>query len=283
MTKKEMEAKRNLNNTIVYEQLKGRWRYSRTVNEVKDLFNYSEGKNVKTMPEFLFFGENLTGTDLKNTFAYTNFGMRNFITGFDWDYFLLYSTTLGVYKKNRHSKKPLDLHIYSSTLTNEIYNPENINILIDKYSIVKSEEKVLPFDKTLKGKWNLVNKIKESKVETYNGRCQKIEDGQVYGLVGPVFNALEIISKNDVRIMNPDDKLTITSKGEKPTVITYDTIKLTVEMTTNPNEFKLYDSKRKERYRATRRTIGKNEFLFVDVELTPALDIENLYVYKKEK
>lgn len=291
--KEENMKKEEISIFNVEEKLiQGKWVYKKTSTDFNDcLDTLKEGKKLKDMPKFLFFGEGNVGTDLKDIFGYSNcFTLlkdsnktndKNNERDF-WYFLVNYRETLVLYEKPKDEKstEKIKFHIYDRISQNS-YTSKEIQYLCEKYSPIlgaKYKQKYKQFNKDYIGKYEMYDQILESEIENYNGKI-KTKDA-CYGL-DPIFNILEIQENKDVYVMENDDELELkTSVG-----INYfnrQNSKMTISMCSTDKADFYINNFNGQRHRGKYKKVGNEEFMFVDLDCYPDVN-EEICVFKKIK
>ena len=268
--------------------IQGKWVYKKTSTNFNDcLDTLKEGKKLKDMPKYLFFGEGNVGTDLKNIFGYGDcFTLLKDLNKKDdkdnkrdfWHFLVNYRQTLVLYEKPTDDKpaEKIKFHIYDRVSQNS-YTSKEIQYLCEKYSPILGA-KYVEFNKNYIGKYEMYDKILESEIKNYNGKI-KTKDA-CYGL-DPIFSILDIQETQEVYVMEEDDELKLeTFVGTK--CFDRQNSKMTISMcSTDKADFYINNFNR-QRHRGKYKKVGDEEFIFIDLDCDPDVN-EEIYVFKKVK
>ena len=261
--------------------LQGKWLYQKSSTDFNDVIDdFRIGEKEKSMPEYLFFGEDNIGTDLNDTFGYTNcfelVDKSNVRRDF-WFFITNYRSTLVLYEKPKDEKapEPVKFHIYTK-LNKTLYTSDDINTLLEKYGPML-DACYFEFNKDFVGNYVMYDEILESEVDSYSG---KVKTKDVCHLLDPMFSVFEIQENKDVYVLKSDDQLHLkASNGEK--FFNRENTKMTISMGNSKNKF-IINNFNGRRHKGMYKKVGDDEFLFINLENNVDLDVE-LYVFKKVK
>lgn len=285
----ENMEKENITIFNVEEKLvQGKWAYQKTSTDFKDVLDgFIPGEKEKSMPKYLFFGENNVGTDLQDVFGYSDcFTIQNHSSTKNFWYFIVnHRSTLVLYEKPKeeNSSEKIKFHIYVKC-SRRTYSSKDIQYLCDKYA-GGLDACHKPFNQNLVGKFKMYDQILESEMKNYSGKI-KTKDA-CYGL-DPIFSILDVQENKDVNachdvfVMEGGD-VGITIKGRDcERTFTRENSVMKLIMCSRPGaEFNIYNFNNNI-HRGWYRQVGDEEFLFVDLDCSPDVD-EEIYVFKKVK
>lgn len=268
--------------------IQGKWVYKKTSTDFNDcLDSLKEGKKLKDMPKYLFFGEENVGTDLKNIFGYSNcFTLLkdsnkkdgNISESNFWYFLVNYQQTLVLYEKPKDEKstEKINFHIYEKTFKSS-YTSKEIRYLCEKYSSdldVNSKQ----FNKAYIGKYEMYDQIFESEIEHYNG---KIKTKDASYVLSPIFSILDIKENKDVYVMNDNDELKLKTSS-KTNYFGRQNSKMTISMSLNDQVDFYINNFNGQIHKGKYKVINGDEFMFVDLDCCPDVN-EEIYVFKKVK
>ncbi len=243
--------------------LMGKWVYRGSCKGVSRFFENTLGDfKEKTMPNVFFMTRDNVGTDLIGE------------NGKDHSHYISYTSRIislnGRGKKQRNFwwlrgeedyviliEKSDKIHIYHRENRNA-YTLEDIEKLLDERN---KTQKIADFDDKLLGNWVIFDKIKENKVNIYNGEAQNVDDK--YPELSPLFDCFEVKSPKEVHIMIKEDgDFQILGK-----VFTYDKAVMKMQMT-GEESFYFHNGENNEfmKKEGLYKKIGEDEFIFVDVD-----------------
>ena len=268
--------------------IQGKWFYRKTSTNFNDVLDtLKEGKKLKFMPKYLFFGKGNVGTDLKDVFGYSNcFTLLKDSNKKDdinnesnfWYFLVNYRQTLVLYEepKDEKSTEKIKFHIYEKA-NNKTYTSKEIQYLCEKYSPILGA-KYVEVNKNYIGKYEMYDQILESEIKNYNGKI-KTKDA-CYGLY-PIFSILDIQENKDVYVMKNDDELEIkTSLGIK--YFNRENSKMKISMCCSDKAEFYINNFNGQEHIGRYKKVGDDEFIFIDLDCNPDVK-EEIYVFKKVK
>lgn len=277
------------NSTIYNERAKsfsnlvcGRWRYEGSVKSLKEVLDGTiKGSIDKNMPAYLFFGEGSIGTDLIDTFGYSENTFSRF-KDLEYNFFLLNRGEIMVayhidtsYSKN----KTIKLHVYRRSYTTTKYSEKQILELLKKYS-PKIGTKHFEFNKNLVGSWKMHDQILESEVKNYNGA---IKTKNAHYLLSPLYKSIDITADKIAYIMEKDDTLQVKYSDNETKLFNRENTAMDVVMGKQfEGEFNLVSHNKKQCEPCQYKKVGEDEYIFANLSNDPDLDVE-IHVFKKQK
>lgn len=229
------------------------------------------------MPKYLFFGEECWGTDLKTCFYYglNSLEIKKGSQEIKYRFFTLLDELVLVEGDFEKISERIKFHVYTKTLGDKTYTKEDIFKLVKKY-ITHDED--YPISGTLLGKWKLYDSVLESKMDGYVGEQPQRPDFTL----SPLFDVLDIKSKEEVRVMEKDDSFRILKNTEVNREFTYDNSIMKIRgIDEEGKKFIIDNTLNGMVHLGEYRKIDDKEFLFVDIENQQDLD-EECYVYIRE-
>jgi len=259
----------------------GKWSYVGDFKSLSEILNKSDkGIRDENMPKYLFFGDYGLGTDLIDTF---NYHENTFLRYNDIEYnFFLFDggNKMIVYHTDTDygKSKTVKLHLYRKSSSFTKYTNEEIEKLVQKYS-----EEIgamhFEFNKNFVGNWAIYDTINESQIDNYDG---KVKEENVH-YFSHLYDVLDIQEDKTVYIMKKEDVISIEFTKDDIRELNRENTKMTAFMSkTSENEFILHNEKSQENIKCVYKKIGKDEYIFADLNNSPDLDVK-VYVFKKQK
>ena len=275
------------NSTIYKERAKsfsnlvcGRWRYEGSVKSLKEVLETStKGTIDKNMPSYLFFGDELIGTDLIDIFGYSE-NVISRLKDSEYGFFLfdrgnrmvVYTTDV-----NYGKSKTIKLHVYRKNYGKH-YTDEQINELLIKYE-PKIGAKHFEFNQNLVGSWKLYDHILESEVDNYEGT---IKTKNAKYLLSPLYKSIDITADKIAYIMEKDDQLQVEYSVNDVKLFNRENTSMDVFMGKQfDGEFYLVSQNKKQLERCIYKKIGNEEYIFANLSSEPDID-ETIYVFIKK-
>ena len=270
--------------------VQGKWRYSKSTTNFKDILIYTKGEKDKSLSKFLFFGDGNLGTDLKETFGYSgdhltiqDYRQKKEKRRSFWFFTVNFRNTLVLYEQPNQddkSNKKIEFHVYERVNSN-VYTTKEIQKIYEKYR-PEIGAMYFEFNKNFVGSWKMHDEIYESEIDKYDG---KIREEDACFTLSPLFDCLKINENQDVVIMEVEETFDLTSSDGTRKIHHFnpENTKLTLSMSVKAeDEFLINNSLINQRHNGKYRKIGNEEYLFVNLDNDPDLD-EKIYVYKKQK
>ena len=276
--------------------LQGKWRYRKSSTDFNDVIDcYRDGEKDQSMPEYLFFGENNVGTDLKEIFGYSScftlidetkilknspYEEEREKANRDFWYFIVnYKSTLVLYEKPKDEKKleKIKFHIYIKE-NNTSYSSKDIQTIYEKYC-KEIGTKFYEFNKDYVGNYKIYDEILESEINSYSGKIKTVD---ACFTLDPLFNVLEIKENQDVFVMKVDDVLELTTSNGKK-LFNRENTKMTISMDGQRRLGDFYiNNFNGKRHNAVYKKVGEDEYIFANLDNNVDLYAE-VYVFKKIK
>ena len=256
--------------------LNGKWRYQGYCESFTEI-NQAKQKD-DSMPKYLYFGDECTGTDLKINFYYglNVIDLKEGTKEVTYRFFTLLNDLVLFKSDFEKSAERVKFYVYNKTYDDKTYTKEDIFKLTKKYGKEHNED--FPISGVLLGKWSLYDSVKESEFEKYNGENPQKPDFAL----SPLFDILDIKNKEEVRVMKQDDCFTILNNGEENRKFTFDNSVMKIRgQDFEGKKFIVDNTLNGMIHLGEYRKIGDREFLFVDIENQRDLD-EEYYVYIKQ-